>query len=72
VADELWLDEESQRIIDVADREGHEAARCALDTFLDRVKRLDADELAKALDFNARLVTELVARRPLMFATKRA
>lgn len=66
MSDDLWLDEEVERIKEIARDEGIPAARVALDHFLDRVKRLEGDELILALDFNARLVSELRLRFPLL------
>lgn len=49
---------EAARIEELGRRDVHRA-RAALDTFLDRVKRLDEEEQEAALAFNAQLITEL-------------
>jgi hypothetical protein len=52
---------EAARIKEIARRDVADA-QAALDAFLDRVKRLDDEEIPAALTFNAQLVTELRRR----------
>lgn len=57
----LSLKQEADRIEDIA-RTDIPAARKALEAMTDRAKRLKGGEQVSALDFNARLVTELRKR----------
>jgi hypothetical protein len=69
--DELWLDEEVERYREIARDEGVPAARVALDHFLDRVKRLtEVEERDAALDFNAKLISELRKFFPILLGEK--
>lgn len=60
------LKQEADRIEDLARRD-RKAARETIDAILDRTKRLTGDERDAAMQFNARLMTELRRRNVLIY-----